>query len=243
MNEPDDALKSAVARLSPRERECLRLVAQHMRSKEIGRRLGISSHTVDSYVNEARRRLEAVDRREAALMVMAAEAPEAAPLNDLGGRPSRVSGQARAGFSFLIEEEHHAENRGQTNGAAGDHSASRRADAQFHLGGTGGGHGLHRGQPAPAGHDAFTGIGNPQAGAVPAAVPGVAGDPLASLGHSGRILWGDARDLTPARRFTMILAWAVLIGLLSLGAIVASHGFTSAVQDRFVQDDRSPARR
>jgi hypothetical protein len=41
----------------------------------------------------------------------------------------------------------------------------------------------------------------------------------------------------------MILAWAVLIGLLSLGAIVASHGFTSAVQDRFVQDDRSPARR
>lgn len=40
----------------------------------------------------------------------------------------------------------------------------------------------------------------------------------------------------------MILAWAVLIGLLSLGAIVASHGFTTAVQS-LVQDDRSPARR
>ena len=99
MNEPDDALKDAVARLSPREREVLRLVAQHKRSKEIGRQLGISSHTVDSYVNEARRRLEAVDRREAALMVMAVEAPEKPseaapqipPLNDLGGRPSRVS--------------------------------------------------------------------------------------------------------------------------------------------------------
>ena len=76
MNEPDAALKSAVARLSPRERECLRLVAQHMRSKEIGRRLGISSHTVDWHVSEGRRRLDASDRREAALMVMAAEGPE-----------------------------------------------------------------------------------------------------------------------------------------------------------------------
>ena len=40
----------------------------------------------------------------------------------------------------------------------------------------------------------------------------------------------------------MILAWAVLIGLLSLGAIVAAHGFASAVQS-VVQDDRSPPRR
>lgn len=40
----------------------------------------------------------------------------------------------------------------------------------------------------------------------------------------------------------MILVWAVLIGLLSLGAIVASHGFTTAVQS-LVQNDQSPARR
>lgn len=39
----------------------------------------------------------------------------------------------------------------------------------------------------------------------------------------------------------MILVWAVVIGLLSLGAIVASHGFTYAVQT-VVQDDRSPPR-
>ena len=92
MTEPEAALKSAVARLSPRERECLRLVAQHMRSKEIGRRLGISSHTVDGHINEARRRLEAIDRREVARMVAAAEALGAAgaPLNDLGGAPSRA---------------------------------------------------------------------------------------------------------------------------------------------------------
>lgn len=40
----------------------------------------------------------------------------------------------------------------------------------------------------------------------------------------------------------MILVWAVLIGLLSLGAIVASHGFTAMVQT-LVQNDHSPARR
>ncbi len=39
----------------------------------------------------------------------------------------------------------------------------------------------------------------------------------------------------------MILVWSVVIGLLSLGAIVAAHGFTYAVQT-VVQGDRSPPR-
>jgi len=38
-----------------------------------------------------------------------------------------------------------------------------------------------------------------------------------------------------------ILVWAVIIGLLSLGAIVAAHGFTAAVQ-RAVAHDSSPSR-
>ena len=124
MNEPDAALKSAVARLSPRERECLRLVAQHMRSKEIGRRLGISSHTVDWHVSEGRRRLDAPDRRKAALMVLAAESedqilvPERVsdtPLNDQGGRPSRGSSAADVLQGFLVEEGNHAQDRRQDN--------------------------------------------------------------------------------------------------------------------------------
>lgn len=39
----------------------------------------------------------------------------------------------------------------------------------------------------------------------------------------------------------MILVWSVVIGLLSLGAIVAAHGFTTAVQSA-VTGDPSPPR-
>lgn len=39
----------------------------------------------------------------------------------------------------------------------------------------------------------------------------------------------------------MILFWAVVIGLLSVGAIVAAHGFTAAVQNS-VSNDPSPPR-
>ncbi len=63
----------AIERLTPRERECLRLVAEHLHSKEIARRLQISQHTVDGHLNEARRRLGVASRRDAALMFLAWE--------------------------------------------------------------------------------------------------------------------------------------------------------------------------
>src|SRR5436190_18614594 len=53
-------------RLTPRERECLRLVAQHMHSKEIGRQLDLSPFTVDKYIESACERLGVKSRREAA---------------------------------------------------------------------------------------------------------------------------------------------------------------------------------
>lgn len=42
----------AIERLTPRERECLRLVADHLHSKEIARRLRISQHTVDGRLEQ-----------------------------------------------------------------------------------------------------------------------------------------------------------------------------------------------
>jgi len=39
----------------------------------------------------------------------------------------------------------------------------------------------------------------------------------------------------------MIMFWAMVIGLLSVGAIVAAHGFTAAVQSS-VTNDWSPPR-
>ncbi len=59
--------------LTARERECLRLVDQHLSSKEIGRRLGISKHTVDAHVDKARQKIGADSRYDAARKVIAWE--------------------------------------------------------------------------------------------------------------------------------------------------------------------------
>lgn len=67
---------SGLDRLTESERACLRLVDQHMSSKEIARELGLSKHTVDWHLTNARRRLGAADRYEAALRVFGARQAE-----------------------------------------------------------------------------------------------------------------------------------------------------------------------
>jgi DNA-binding CsgD family transcriptional regulator len=64
-------LDAEFPRLTPRERECLRLVAQHMHSKEIGRALDLSPFTVDKYIESACERLGVKSRREAARKYLA----------------------------------------------------------------------------------------------------------------------------------------------------------------------------
>src|SRR3569833_3322346 len=63
-----------VEKLTPRERECLLLVNQHLSSKEIGRRLGLSKYTVDDHLAAASRRLGVATRRAAAQKLAAHEA-------------------------------------------------------------------------------------------------------------------------------------------------------------------------
>jgi DNA-binding CsgD family transcriptional regulator len=58
-----------VATLTPRQRECLRLVAELQDTQQIAHLLGLSPYTVDSYIREAVRLLGAVNRRQAAAMV------------------------------------------------------------------------------------------------------------------------------------------------------------------------------
>ena len=61
-----------VARLSEGQRQCLALVDQHLSSKEIALRLGISPHTVDQRVRQALHILGVERRGEAARMVASA---------------------------------------------------------------------------------------------------------------------------------------------------------------------------
>src|ERR1700710_2911723 len=58
--------EDSVGLLTPRERECLRLVDQHLSSKQIARQLGMSKTSVDTYCDRARRKLGVDDRYAAA---------------------------------------------------------------------------------------------------------------------------------------------------------------------------------
>jgi DNA-binding CsgD family transcriptional regulator len=57
-----------LARLSERQKDCLRLVAAHLTSKQIARKLGVSRFTVDQRLDTARRTLGVGSRKEAALL-------------------------------------------------------------------------------------------------------------------------------------------------------------------------------
>lgn len=58
-----------LARLTDKQRECLRLVYAHMSSKEIARQLGVEPGTVDQYIKAAMRILGVSDRRAAAKLL------------------------------------------------------------------------------------------------------------------------------------------------------------------------------
>lgn len=74
-----DARDPRLGRLTPQERECLRLVAQQRSSKEIASELGISKASVDTYCNRARAKLGVASRRDAAQLVLFQDTASAAP--------------------------------------------------------------------------------------------------------------------------------------------------------------------
>ena len=75
----------APPRLSPRQRECLELIYERKTSKEIATALHLSVGTVNGYVTEAVAILDARNRRHAAELLHAAEAPHATPDKMQGG--------------------------------------------------------------------------------------------------------------------------------------------------------------
>ncbi|MBI2914861.1 MAG: response regulator transcription factor [Firmicutes bacterium] len=58
------------ARLTPRERDVLRLIARGRNNREIAGALFISEHTVKNHVSNIYRKLQAEDRTQAALMAI-----------------------------------------------------------------------------------------------------------------------------------------------------------------------------
>ncbi len=67
---------NAIEQLTQGQIDCLLLVHQHLTSKEIGPRLGISPHTVDQRIRTALRILGCKRRAEAAKLVASKQAEE-----------------------------------------------------------------------------------------------------------------------------------------------------------------------
>src|SRR4051812_34554931 len=89
-------------KLTEGQRACLRMVLQHMSSKDIARALGISPHTVDQRIKLAMRRLGAASRVEAARILAAGkqggeyqDLVHQAP--DIDARPAAPPPAARTG--------------------------------------------------------------------------------------------------------------------------------------------------
>ncbi|MEO7410242.1 MAG: helix-turn-helix transcriptional regulator [Sphingomicrobium sp.] len=103
---------SSVARLTQGQLDCLRLVDQHLSSKEIAVELGISSHTVDQRIRIALQTLGVERRTHAARLV----ASELGPYQRLIHQPPHIPGDDETGQSdgavgFQIR---HADRAGKT---------------------------------------------------------------------------------------------------------------------------------
>jgi DNA-binding CsgD family transcriptional regulator len=78
------SIEERLSRLTPRQRECLRLVFEGYQSKPIAARLGISHGRVDKHIADARKLLGVTNRGEAARLLAASERTE--PAGDEGAQ-------------------------------------------------------------------------------------------------------------------------------------------------------------
>jgi DNA-binding CsgD family transcriptional regulator len=93
--------------LSEGQKNCLRLVAQGMSSKEIAKQTGLTPQTVDTYLKASLPRLGASNRREAARLFLAWEAASAAglPVDPLASPSDPAADSdlpARTGWNRLL---------------------------------------------------------------------------------------------------------------------------------------------
>lgn len=104
---------SGVEALSERQKEILRLIAQHLQAKEIARALKISESTVKTHTDTARKRLGVATSRDAARVLVEHEiasglmikGPMGVPIPLEGGWPRRPMAQGPADAASLGHEQ------------------------------------------------------------------------------------------------------------------------------------------
>ena len=131
--ERDDSVAARVARLSAGQLDCLRLVNEHLSSKEIAAELNISPHTVDQRIRGALQLL-GVERRAQAARIVAQHAPGAprpspAPHQRLIHQSPYVeAGRIRAQPMATVSHQIRHADRAGGAGAAGFITEQRPAD-------------------------------------------------------------------------------------------------------------------
>jgi len=111
---PADPMAERVARLSAGQLDCLRLVDQHLSSKEIAGELGISPHTVDQRVRQALHTLGVERRSQAARIV----AQLGGPYQRLIHQSPHISGSEQTGQpdAAVSHQIRHADRAGEAGG-------------------------------------------------------------------------------------------------------------------------------
>ena len=126
----DDIVLQRIARLSPGQLDCLRLVDQHLSSKEIAAELKISPHTVDQRIRQALQILAVERRTQAARLV----AQYSGPYQRLIHQTPHIEGDAQAGHpeAAVSHQIRHADRAGGT-GVAGFLTEQRPASLRSSL--------------------------------------------------------------------------------------------------------------
>jgi DNA-binding CsgD family transcriptional regulator len=239
--------------LTPRERECLRLVYEHLSSKQIGRRLGISKHTVDTHLDKARQRLGAEDRYDAARRMALYERNGGIPIEsgpDANGMVNDGDLERDHPEARGIQHDHpgiqpsdqDGEADGVAEGGAGLISrelariAAGTPDADVHLGADRAAARGPLGLAGPGGAGAGAGVGGAQAVALQAARDGAARNLLPGVDLDGRIVlagpaaWGAGGNaLGPLARLGLIVLIAIASALAFGGVLAGLHALKDLV--------------
>ena len=110
-----DDLAERVARLSSGQLDCLRLVDQHLSSKEIAVELGISPHTVDQRIRGALQTLGVERRSQAARLVAQVHGPYQRLIHQSPHvEPDEPASQSDGAVSIQIR---HADRAGEAGGS------------------------------------------------------------------------------------------------------------------------------
>src|SRR3954467_4503411 len=112
----EDVIRARIARLTEGQLNCLRLVDQHLSSKEIATELGISPHTVDQRIRQALHTLAVERRSQAARLV----AQYSGPYQRLIHQSPHIEPGARTGHpdDAVSNQIRHADRAGEAGGAS-----------------------------------------------------------------------------------------------------------------------------